>query len=148
MSGLENVTPVHAAVGNTTGTLRFSGDGAGASIAENGEEVPAVTLDGFCRTRNLPNVDFIKMDVEGAGHIALEGATRIIKQQRPKMAFSAYHTAFDVISLPARILNIASYTFKLRHFSNRACETVLFCIRSQWFCKNLYINFLLLLGCI
>ena len=131
MRGLENVTPIHAAVGNTTGTLRFSGDDAGAYIAgngENGEEVPAITLDEFCRSNNLPKVDFIKMDVEGAEHIALEGATRIIKQHRPKMAISTYHRAFDVISLPARILSIAPYTFKLRHFSNREWETVLYCI--------------------
>jgi len=128
MRGLENVTPVHAAVGNTTGKLRFVGDGAGACIAENGEEVPAITLDEFCRSRNLAKVDFIKMDVEGAEHIALEGAARIIKQHMPKMAISAYHRDFDIISLPARVLSIAPYTFKLRHFSNREWETVLYCI--------------------
>jgi len=131
MRGLENVTPVHAAVGNTTGKLRFAGDDAGAYIAENGEngeEVPATTLDEFCRSRNLAKVDFIKMDVEGAEHIALEGAARIIKQHRPKMAISAYHRDFDIISLPARVLSIAPYTFKLRHFSNREWETVLYCI--------------------
>jgi len=128
MRSLENVTPIHAAVGNTMGTLRFFGDDAGAYISENGEEVPAITLDEFCLSRNLPKVNFIKMDVEGAEHIALEGATRIIKQHRPKMAISAYHRAFDVISLPARILSIAPYAFKLRHFSNREWETVLYCI--------------------
>ena len=131
MRGVENITPIHAAVGNTTGTLRFFGDDAGAYIAENGEngeEVPAITLDEFYRSRNLNKVDFIKMDVEGAEHIALEGAANIIRQHRPKMAISAYHRAFDIISLPARILSIAPYTFKLRHFSNREWETVLYCI--------------------
>lgn len=128
MLGLENVTPIHAAVSNTTGVLNFSGDTPGASISANGGEVPAITLDEFCRSRNLAKVDFIKMDVEGAEDAALEGAAGIIKQHKPKMAISAYHRDFDTISLPARVLSIAPYTFRLRHFSNREWETVLYCI--------------------
>jgi FkbM family methyltransferase len=128
MHGVKNVTPVHAAVGNVTGSLRFSGDQADARIAEEGEEVPVITIDEFCRSRCLAKVDFIKMDVEGAEDIALEGATGIIQKYRPKMAISAYHKILDVIELPKRILSIAPYTFKLRHFSDRIIETVLYCI--------------------
>ena len=128
MRGIDNVTPVHVAVSNVTGSLRFSGDTAGARLAEYGEEVPAITLDDFCRSHSLSKVDYIKMDVEGAEDIALQGAINTIQKYRPKMAISAYHKAFDIISLPSLILSIAPYTFKLRHYSNCLWETVLYCI--------------------
>lgn len=128
MRGVDNVTPVHAAVSNTTGVLHFSGDNQGGHIVADGERVPAITLDAFCDSRNLTKIDFIKMDVEGAEDHALEGATDIIRKHRPKMAISAYHNAFDLVALPDRILSIAPYTFKLRHFSNREWETILYCM--------------------
>jgi FkbM family methyltransferase len=132
MRGLENVTPVHAAVSNATGTLLFSGNNGCSRMDANGEEeVPAITLDEFCRSRNLAKVDFIKMDIEGAEDAALEGATDLIRRHRPKMAIAAYHSPCDVFSLPARILAIAPYSFKLRHYSPFSCETVLYCIPSH-----------------
>lgn len=132
MRGVDNVTPVRAAVGNTAGTLRLSGSGGpGASIDDVGEEVPALTLDGFCLSRGLTKVDFIKMDVEGAEEDALKGAERIIREHRPRMALSAYHKFFDIAALPARVLSLAPYTFKLRHFSDCAWETVLYCMPAE-----------------
>ena len=131
MRELANVTPVHAAVHNSCGTLFLAGDGdAGANVRySSGVEVPAISLDEFFRANGLARVDFIKMDVEGAEINALEGAQEIIRTWLPKMALSAYHKMDDLISIPEYIESIAPgrYAFRLRHFSNFICETVLFC---------------------
>ena len=131
MRKLANVTPVHAAVHNGCGTLFLAGDGnAGANVHNaSGVEVPAISLDVFFRTNGLKRVDFIKMDVEGAEGKALEGAKEIISAWLPRMALSAYHKEDDLIRIPECIESIApgKYAFRLRHFSNFICETVLFC---------------------
>jgi len=50
---------------------------------------PQITLDGFCRTRNL-RPEVIKIDVEGAELMVLEGAAAILSQARP-MVFLSLH---------------------------------------------------------
>lgn len=40
--------------------------------------VPTETLDGFCARRGLDRIDFIQMDVQGAEHLVLAGATTIL----------------------------------------------------------------------
>ncbi len=132
MRELANVTPVHAAVHDHCGTILLAGDGdSGANVRlAYGVSVPAITLDDFFRNNDLKRVDFIKMDVEGAEKNALEGAREIIRNHLPKMALSAYHKQDDLILIPELIEGIAPgrYTYRLRHFSNFICETVLFCI--------------------
>ena len=132
MRELANVTAVHAAVHDHCGEILLAGDGdSGANVRLSfGVSVPALTLDNFSRDNGLKRVDFIKMDVEGAEKNALEGAREIIRTHLPKMALSAYHKADDLIRLPELIEDIAPgrYSFRLRHFSNFICETVLFCI--------------------
>jgi len=129
MSGKANVTPVQAAVCESSGQTRFAGDAANAAIREDGVAVAALSLDDFCGRQGLPRIDFIKMDIEGAEADALEGARHIISKHTPRMAVSAYHQEDDIIRLPGLILDInPAYRFKLRHFSPVECETVLFCI--------------------
>jgi FkbM family methyltransferase len=40
--------------------------------------VPTETLDNFCRARSLDRIDFIHMDVQGAEHLVLQGAARML----------------------------------------------------------------------
>ena len=101
------VTPVHAAVGNKTGEMllvtprkitgrmgrayAFVADEAPQGEArpdlqDSGMEVqstPVVTLDDFCAERGIERVDFIRMDIEGAELMALEGARGILDRDRP-----------------------------------------------------------------
>lgn len=132
MRELANVTPVHAAVYDECGTILLAGDGdSGANVRfPFGVRVPSLTLDAFAREKGIARVDFIKMDVEGAEKNALEGAREIIRAHLPKMALSAYHKEDDLILLPELIDDIAPgrYEFRLRHYSNFICETVMFCI--------------------
>ena len=42
-----------------------------------------VTLDDFCAERGIAQVDFIRMDIEGAELMALQGAAGILDRDRP-----------------------------------------------------------------
>jgi FkbM family methyltransferase len=105
----DRVTPVHAAVGDKPGRMllvtprKISGrmGRAYAFVAEaapkgkvrpdledTGSEVqptPVVTLDGFCAERGIDRVDFIRMDIEGAELMALNGARGILDRDRPSV---------------------------------------------------------------
>ena len=125
---IKNCTPIRSAVSKENGTATFGGPPASASIGQQGEEVTTVALDDFISKNNIPRVDFIKMDVEGAEADVLLGASKLIKQFRPKMALSIYHNRYDLYVLPAIVRKIdPNYNFYLRHYSNNAYETVVFC---------------------
>lgn len=55
-------------------------------------EVPTVTLDEFCRTRNLETVDFVRMDVEGHEAEIIKGANRILRQSPKCVLFIELHS--------------------------------------------------------
>ncbi|MBQ7739329.1 MAG: FkbM family methyltransferase [Desulfovibrionaceae bacterium] len=60
-------------------------------INNNSYQVPIVKLDDWCARTNC-KPDFIKMDIEGAEIDALKGAESVIKNYKPKLAISIYHT--------------------------------------------------------
>ena len=45
--------------------------------------MPTTTIDLFCENNDIEKVDIIKIDVEGAEHIVLEGAPKTIKKHEP-----------------------------------------------------------------
>jgi len=103
------VTPVHAAVGDKPGEMllvtprKVTGrmGRAYAFVAEAAPEgearpdlqdsgvelqpTPVITLDGFCAERGIAEVDFIRMDIEGAELMALTGAAAILDRDRPSV---------------------------------------------------------------
>ncbi|MGH9720549.1 MAG: FkbM family methyltransferase [Bryobacteraceae bacterium] len=68
-----------------------------------GVKVPLTTIDKLVRELNLPRVDFIKMDIEGAEQRALAGAEQTIRQYRPRMEISVNHLPEDPVNVPAVI---------------------------------------------
>jgi hypothetical protein len=55
------------------------------------EKVPLTTIDKMMVELNLPKIDYIKMDIEGAETKALRGGKSTIARDKPRMAISAYH---------------------------------------------------------
>jgi FkbM family methyltransferase len=69
--------------------------------AKTSIKVPLTTIDKLVAELNLPKVDFIKMDIEGAEVKAVQGATGTLRKYRPRMALSAYHQADHPVAVPA-----------------------------------------------
>jgi len=114
-------------------TLRFSKSGAASRISkESGEfAVETITIDDFVSKFELPRVDFIKMDIEGAESSALAGAAETIRKFKPRLAISAYHSLHDLVGLIGKIQEIdIKYRFYFDHHSTHYEETILYAVSS------------------
>jgi hypothetical protein len=95
-------------------TLRFNNtaDATGCISTDGNIQVKAVKLDDVITEK----VTYIKMDIEGGELSALEGAQRILKQDRPKLAISLYHKPTDLWEIPIYIKKLVpEYKFYVRH---------------------------------
>ncbi len=75
-------------------------------------EVPLTTVDRLVAELQLPRVDFIKMDIEGAEQRAVNGARNTIARFRPRMALCIYHVQGDEIMVP-KLVSQARPDYKL-----------------------------------
>nr|WP_321228540.1 FkbM family methyltransferase [uncultured Psychroserpens sp.] len=86
-----------------------------------------VSIDDFVKSRNLDRINFIKMDIEGAEPIALEGALETIKKFRPKLAIAIYHSMHDFAKIPNWILSLnLDYDIFIGHYTIHSEETICF----------------------
>lgn len=51
---------------------------------ENSVEVEAITLDSFCKDKDITSIDYLKLDVEGAEIHALKGAGNLLRNKAIK----------------------------------------------------------------
>jgi len=69
------------------------------------------------KENNLPRIDYIKLDVEGAELDTLKGAVYSISKWKPKMAISAYHKYTDMWQLADLVKSVRpDYEFAFRHY--------------------------------
>lgn len=96
INGLENIIINESCIGNYDGVVQFSvaTDSAYSSIRDSGRKtelkkitLPIIKLDTYANKIKLQKIDFIKIDVEGAEKMVIEGANQIFKNSklRPKM---------------------------------------------------------------
>lgn len=86
-----------------------------------------LSIDDFVAQNNIKQVDFIKMDIEGAEPFALQGAINTIKKHKPKLAIAIYHSMEDFVNIPKWILDLdCGYELFLGHYTIHAEETVIF----------------------
>lgn len=88
-----------------------------SSITDMGTEVAdLIDLDTFVRENDIPRIDYIKFDIEGAELEALKGAAISISKWKPKLAICAYHKPEDLWTL-VRYLRMLrpDYKFAFRH---------------------------------
>lgn len=93
INGLENLTICGVAAGDQDGkvTLYAGARMSSASmvrVAEsNSIEVPVRRVDDLLPELNLPRVDWVKMDIEGAEPMALRGMKAILRDFQPGVLF-------------------------------------------------------------
>ncbi|NLK73100.1 MAG: FkbM family methyltransferase [Clostridiales bacterium] len=109
-------------VWNENKEISYLGEREGSFIDANGSNTAKVgRLDDILAGKK---VTFIKMDVEGAEIAAIEGASNIIKSQKPKLAISAYHKLSDLWEVPLLIKELrGDYNIYLRHHAPVVWDT-------------------------
>ncbi|MCL2206517.1 MAG: FkbM family methyltransferase [Fibromonadales bacterium] len=132
LQGYDNVKIVNKGLWHKKETIKFHLDQnvpARNRISSDGEEIiEVISLDEYLKEEKGP-VTFLKMDIEGAELNALNGAKRIISEQKPKLAISIYHKPEDIWEIPSLLLDfVPGYKFYIRHYSLCAEETVLYAL--------------------
>ncbi len=78
---------------------------------------------------DLGPVSLIKLDVEGAEVQALQGATKLIANHKPKLAICAYHKADDFQTILDTLSDLHDdYRLTLRHYSPIIFDSVLYAL--------------------
>lgn len=110
-AGVENYFPLNtSSTKNSKGTLTAK----------------FIDLDTYVAEKNLPRVDYIKLDIEGAELDMLKGAAETIRRCKPKMAISAYHRVGDLMTLPLFIKSLRDdYEFEFRHYKIDCTDYIL-----------------------
>jgi len=92
------------------------------------ETASLTTIDALVMSRQIPRVDFIKMDTEGYEAKILLGARETIKEWKPVIVMSAYHAPEDKTELPKLLKSICpDYICEL----HREAEEDLVCYVNQ-----------------
>lgn len=104
--------------------ISYISAGSGSNINARGSERAYITtIDTYVRENNIPRVDFIKLDVEGAELDTLKGARTCIARYKPILAISAYHKWNDFWILTDFLKSIRpDYEFAIRHYASYAGE--------------------------
>ncbi len=124
---IDNVTIVHSAISNISGSMKFAVTGTGSSKADENSEsiVPCITVDSL----KLKKCDLISLDIEGAETDALIGAMETIKKHRPKLQVSIYHRESDLFSIPLLLIStLENYAFFVGHHDAYHSETDFYAI--------------------
>lgn len=129
----ERMTLIPAATGDRAGgTLPFSLCGPGSHLDHTKPnlqrvDIPITTIDAEMERLGWSQVDFIKMDVEGAELITLQGALNTLRRFRPRLAVCLYHKPEDFFLIPRFLVECdLNYRFYLEHHYMNGWETVLY----------------------
>ncbi len=128
-NGKPDITAYQKTIWRKNCILLFSNQGGrNSKIGYNGTAVEAVTIDHLAK--EMDNVTYIKMDVEGAEKKALCGAVKTLSEKKPKLNIAAYHTFEDLFDLALMVHSInPEYKLFLRHHPYIPLwDTNLYCI--------------------
>ena len=105
--------------------LRFSGMDTATHMDPDGEvAVKGIMIDDL---NEIGTPTFIKMDIEGVELNALRGASRVIRENAPRLAICVYHKPNDIVELGKYILDLVpEYKFWIRQYTSLIYETVLY----------------------
>lgn len=130
LSGRKNIHLLPYGAGREDAVLRFSSDGSASALRDDGEsEIHIRRIDDLVAERPT----FLKMDIEGAELMALEGARGLIARDQPTLAIAVYHRPSDMWNIPSKIVEISSdYKIYLRHYTESIYETVMYFVPPEY----------------
>lgn len=115
------------AVGSNSQELRGLRDDSNA-ISPGGLSIDSysmTSLDDYVSKERLSRVNVIKMDIEGAEVPALEGASQVLKEYKPRLSISAYHKPEHLWEIPHILMaQNADYKLFFGHHSPMQWESV------------------------
>ena len=81
------------------------------------EETPATTVDDYCESNRIEQIDLLKIDVEGAEFQVLQGARRMLQSKRVRcLTFEFGQTTFDMGNRPEDIeIFLKEMNYKIRN---------------------------------
>jgi FkbM family methyltransferase len=110
LNNAQNITPYQLALSDSCGSVSVIEDvqddynRIGPPGKPGHTQVPSLTLDRFVEWRQLRNIDFIKVDIEGAEHKFLLGARKTLERFRPIIAIELNPNALTVYGTTVREL--------------------------------------------
>ena len=106
-----------------------------------------IDIDTYVKRRELPRIDYVKLDIEGAELDCLKGAAKSIIRWKPKMAISAYHREEDMWTLAHYIKSLRpDYEFAFRHY-RIDCRDYVLTDEQRNVLKQLGLSFFVANGC-
>lgn len=134
-----NIFPINAAMGSQTGNITFfvsddEADNSNSLISYkedrklNGIDVPVNTIDNFVATHQLQQVNFIKIDVEGAEYDTLQGGINVFTKLQPYVIVAIHPEPIekkgDTLELIYDLLQSLPYAIT---YNNQPIDKVTFC---------------------
>lgn len=129
LNGIEWVRPVKQALSDAEGTAympvvprrRQGAQGICFEANPDREEIKTTTLDVFVERTSCPQINFIKVDIEGSEAMFLKGAARTIQKHRPLLmlelnpfALARYQATPEEVMRPLSLQAYDLYTLR-RH---------------------------------
>jgi FkbM family methyltransferase len=113
--GINDVFPINEGLSDKCMKCGIVDDGASSFLIENkeSEDINVTTIDDFVNERKL-EVGLIKMDIEGFESKAIRSAVKTIKENKPILSISIYHSREDFFEIKPFIESFgANYKFKI-----------------------------------
>ncbi len=122
----DNIELISKGLWDKDDTIEFFESGTvGSSIFYEDENstkvfIEATSIDSFIQLKKINQLDFVKMDIEGAEIEAMKGAIKTIKELEPNFAIASYHIVDEqptYIKLEEFFKKV-NYPFKTEFFSD------------------------------
>lgn len=114
---------------NQKGQVAFSERGSASTMGAGPSVIEVNTLDSF----NFQEVDFIKVDIEGAEELFLEGARKTIRRCQPQLAIACYHSNRQLPAIFHQALSLMpDARIYLRHYTEGFAETDFFFVPKRF----------------
>lgn len=92
LNNLINLIPIKKGLWNSDSSVKFKSDGEASSIFREGEDkIEVVSLDNELKRLGIKEINYIKMDVEGAEIEAIKGCKNTLKKNDVNLAIASYH---------------------------------------------------------